>query len=180
MYCGSAYQRSPLRKWIFSSIYIYSVLYSSLSKGDIIYGLRNRCYYQQAGNDICDARDRCEKRRLRNARRGPSQTMIPHIPSPLQSTLFKAVFSYLFDHGGHHDLEVWDRISGWVKMIASATSTDAAAEFWPTLLSQTAGLKISLKLQNAFCWPTLVRMAVWTRTVSFILFWNCVTPTVRL
>lgn len=72
--------------------------------------------------DIRLTRQRCDDCN-RNA---PSQPSTPPIPSPPPSTPFEAVFADFFNHGGQHYLVVGDRLSGWVEIFGSPSSTNLA------------------------------------------------------
>ena len=79
-------------------------------------------YWPGMTKDIRITRDRCTDCN-RNA---PSQTSTPPIPSPPPSTPFEAVFADFFNYGGHHYLAVGDRLSGWVEVFSSPSSTNLA------------------------------------------------------
>ena len=79
-------------------------------------------YWPGMTQDIRATRERCADCN-RNA---PSQALPPPMPSSLPSTPFEAVFADFFTYGGQHYLVVGDRLSGWVQIFGSPSSTNLA------------------------------------------------------
>ena len=79
-------------------------------------------YWPGMTKDIRTTREQC----VDCNRNAPSQASTPPLPSPPPSTPFEAVFADFFTHGGQHYLVVGDRLSGWVEVFGSPSSTNLA------------------------------------------------------
>lgn len=79
-------------------------------------------YWPGMTKDIQATRENCADCN-RNA---PSQVPPPPMPSSPPSTPFEAVLADFFTYGGQHYLVVGDRLSGWVEIFGSPSSTNLA------------------------------------------------------
>ena len=83
---------------------------------------RGIVYWPGMSKDIQDTRNSC----FDCNRNAPSQAATPPIITTPPATPFEAVFADFFEYSGRHYLAVGDRLSGWVEIFSSTSSSNLA------------------------------------------------------